>query len=454
MFIDDEVPTDPRERERFYALRRVPGRTYVYGTFRDDPERKRYAIRVWDTDDAPRFVWQQNKARFVLEGGGDHAEVRREAVLRTDGEGAHRYQIKATVVDDTRDVRHVVIQKYTKASGKPHAAHHVSMTMTEVEGLLKFFRALRLATFPETGVRYDDDLLDEMLSDEAARLRLLRENPRLADLLRADLGTGRDVGEIVALIRSSELTADVLQAMADSGLDDGQILQAGHRQRQLEVFRQLLESDAYFEARQAEWGCRGREAVWQRFFEDNTWILGYGLRYQFGAPLEGRKLEQVVAGYDVAGSGKRTDALLKTLGIVNTLCFVEFKTARTPLLTARSYRPEVFPPSSELAGAVAQVQGTVQASMSNLQGEVLQTTTEDGFDAEILHAVTPKALVVCGRLDEFIRDGRPHRAKIRSFELYRRSLSNPEILTFDELYERARFIVGDARGARPERAGE
>ena len=80
MFIDDEVPTEPRERERFYALRRVPGRTYVYGTFRDDPERKRYAIRVWDTEDAPRFVWQQNKARFVLE-GGDHAEVRQEAVL-------------------------------------------------------------------------------------------------------------------------------------------------------------------------------------------------------------------------------------------------------------------------------------------------------------------------------------------------------------------------------------
>ncbi len=34
------------------------------------------------------------------------------------------------------------------------------------------------------------------------------------------------------------------------------------------------------------------------------------------------------------------------------------------------------------------------------------------------------------------------REKIETFESLRRSLNNPEIITFDELYERARFIVG------------
>ena len=32
---------------------------------------------------------------------------------------------------------------------------------------------------------------------------------------------------------------------------------------------------------------------------------------------------------------------------------------------------------------------------------------------------------------------------IRSFELFRRSINNPEIITFDELLERTRFIVGN-----------
>jgi hypothetical protein len=34
-------------------------------------------------------------------------------------------------------------------------------------------------------------------------------------------------------------------------------------------------------------------------------------------------------------------------------------------------------------------------------------------------------------------------AKFRSFELYRRHMTRPEILTFDELLERAKFIVSE-----------
>jgi hypothetical protein len=34
----------------------------------------------------------------------------------------------------------------------------------------------------------------------------------------------------------------------------------------------------------------------------------------------------------------------------------------------------------------------------------------------------------------------------RSFELFRRNTANPEIITFDELFERARFIVRQNEG--------
>ena len=44
-------------------------------------------------------------------------------------------------------------------------------------------------------------------------------------------------------------------------------------------------------------------------------------------------------------------------------------------------------------------------------------------------------------MDEFVSDNGVNKDKLRSFELLRKNTSNPEIITFDELYERAKFIV-------------
>jgi hypothetical protein len=51
--------------------------------------------------------------------------------------------------------------------------------------------------------------------------------------------------------------------------------------------------------------------------------------------------------------------------------------------------------------------------------------------------------LIVGDLSEFQTDVGINENKFRSFELYRRNTARPEILTFDELLERARFIVSD-----------
>jgi hypothetical protein len=43
-------------------------------------------------------------------------------------------------------------------------------------------------------------------------------------------------------------------------------------------------------------------------------------------------------------------------------------------------------------------------------------------------------------MSEFVTENGVNKDKIRSFELLRKKLK-PEIITFDELYERAKFIV-------------
>jgi hypothetical protein len=54
----------------------------------------------------------------------------------------------------------------------------------------------------------------------------------------------------------------------------------------------------------------------------------------------------------------------------------------------------------------------------------------------------PKSFLVVGSLQEFAGDHGVNQDQYRSFELFRRNVNSPEIITFDELFERARFIVG------------
>lgn len=51
------------------------------------------------------------------------------------------------------------------------------------------------------------------------------------------------------------------------------------------------------------------------------------------------------------------------------------------------------------------------------------------------------SFLVIGSLNEFVTDHGINAHRYRSFELFRRNTANPEVMTFDELYERARFIV-------------
>jgi len=75
----------------------------------------------------------------------------------------------------------------------------------------------------------------------------------------------------------------------------------------------------------------------------------------------------------------------------------------------------------------------------------LQTRDEDGADVsgDFSYLVEPRCLVIAGSLAELQSEaGGDHVEKIRSFELYRRGLVEPEVVTFDELLARAQWVVG------------
>ena len=153
---------------------------------------------------------------------------------------------------------------------------------------------------------------------------------------------------------NQELFAEVIR----SAITKDDVIAVGYRKRQLQTFKRLLEDPDFFDEVKLRKQCKD-EAVWQKFFEKNPWIFGYGLTYLYLSSLDDKKLEQSVQGFTVAQHGKRVDALLRTRGAISSLCFAEIKTHKTPLLQKSVYRGGCWAPSEDLAGGVAQVQGTV-----------------------------------------------------------------------------------------------
>ncbi len=220
----------------------------------------------------------------------------------------------------------------------------------------------------------------------------------------------------------SSKSPDMATALADSRIQQ-------MRRESLAKFQELMLND------------KTSEADWQAFFEANKWVFGLGLRYQI---LKVNQTQPHYGGEAVDGKGdQRGDFLTHSQAKAKYTCLVEIKKHSTDLLGKR-YRNGAYSASEELSGAIAQVQAN--CAKWEIEGSRSDENRDKMGD---VHTVQPKGLVVIGNTAELEDD----REKWSSFERFRRNTLNPEIITFDELLERAKFIVdGDQDDAN--NAGE
>jgi hypothetical protein len=187
-------------------------------------------------------------------------------------------------------------------------------------------------------------------------------------------------------------------------------------------------------------GTEASEREWQDYFEANPWVFGHGLNYVFLDNV-GAKLETVTTGSTYDRGGKRIDALMRTRAEISQYVLIEIKRDATKLLRKDEYRSGCFTASNELSAAVTQTQKTVFEFARDRFHDLLKD--EDGNrTAEEAYAIEPRSFVVIGNLSQL--EG--NNDKIACFELYRRKLVSPEIVTFDELFQRARCIVDNLSG--------
>ena len=229
------------------------------------------------------------------------------------------------------------------------------------------------------------------------------------------------------------------RALIESDANAKDVIALQHRRDVATTMRAWMNDDDLFAEASTEAG--GPERAWQRLLEANPWVLGIALGGQLFTSWEEGKLEQTVVGRSIKGVGKRADALLRTAGVVRSLAFAEIKHHQTSLL-GEEYRSGAWSPSKELSGAVVQVQQTVHLASREL-GDYVRDQSDGG---ELLNTGTfilqPRSFVIVGSLDQLTgAGGGPIPDKVRSFELFRRNLHEPEVITFDELVARAEWHV-------------
>lgn len=283
--------------------------------------------------------------------------------------------------------------------------------------IIKFRRHLRHGWQADGQVQVNDCQAAQMkqllaiishldLSD-ATKMKVSLENVDIA-ALGTLLGTDKGAAIVKELAEAPELHQDIY-ALAS-------------KRAALADFEAMLGTDA-------------SERGWQDYFEANPWVFGHGLNYVFLDKVA-QKLETATTGSAFDRGGKRIDALMRTRAAISQYVLIEIKRDATDLLRNDEYRSGCWTASKELSASVTQTQKTVFEFTRDHFHDLLKD--ENGnHTGEAAYAVEPRSFVVIGNLSEL----QGNNDKIACFELYRRKLVSPEIVTFDELFHRARCIV-------------
>jgi hypothetical protein len=165
------------------------------------------------------------------------------------------------------------------------------------------------------------------------------------------------------------------------------------------------------------------EARWQSFFESYQFALAIAL----ARPVEILQTRFHAQGAAIDGSGAQIGDFLLRQG--RGLAIVEIKRPDTTLLSDTPYRNlQVFAPSTHLSGAVTQ-------TLTQLNALRARWFTHQADDRRLRDssADAVRCFVIAGKLptDEH---------KLRSFDLFRNACKEVEVLTFDELLEKLKYI--------------
>lgn len=319
---------------------------------------------------------------------------------------APRTMLKAVYLYDKDDIEGIEIVK--AVSGKDTERIKLSkFNFAQLKSFLNFISEINLKGITER------------------RLKIFDEQELDSDTIKS-----------IKTLLSKDGGSDIVESLIDEGIITSKdIVNTSFRKKGLEIFSRLLKEKEYWKtfAIDNNISVHSEEKVWQYFFEKNEWIFGYGLDYRFQNILqrEAHLSEQEIDGSNsVIGDYLMGDKMFTT--------FIELKKPSTNLFGNNTNRSNSWKLSNDLIDSFSQIlehkaSGQIRLEQKQfIKGEPLE---QKAFDS--------KVILIIGNWNELDESSSTleREIKMKTFELFRRDSRNVEILTFDELYERAKFIV-------------
>lgn len=249
-----------------------------------------------------------------------------------------------------------------------------------------------------------------------------------------DLKESDRIQEIVGYVQRTGVRIDDLVGAALST----------KRNETLVVFSKLLNEDGAVEAYREEYNSEikgsGEEAVWHHFLKTNQWLLGINLDVRF---IKDFTDEVSVGNPDTENQG---NPKVDMMGISDYTVLVEIKTSHTKIFTetkTSEARAGTWSFTTQFIEGFSQCLAQKFGWDNESSGKKLVKDSEV-LSQEEHRTLDPKTIYIIGNKSKEI----PQTSmevdvilKRDTFERFRRNNRNVEIITYDELYERANFIV-------------
>jgi hypothetical protein len=378
-----------------------------YDFFKLRKQAKTYISKVFSFNELSAERIRQ--VRIVHEGSDSVliGEIEGALCLRLSGE-KRKTQVTALVTQDNKHVRRITLQSFqsrTNDTIQAYDKHEFTFRSDEFTRLLAFLSQIRFIDLSN-----EDNFQIEDISTKAGPKTIIDASDKgIIEHFKAMDHHRRE--SVISALKGS-LSAEEINVLL------------GRRQG-LEEFETHLKA------------CDWSESEWQTFFDRQQWVFGYGLDYRVMRQFD---REMVVGTSGADNQNKPTVDFLMTFTDYTVL--VEIKRPDAHIFKKRKGgRSGTWEFSAEFTSAVSQIiEQKAEWLVSSQGNEHFNKSGTERLEARTRNA---KTILVIGSRKEFDGGGNPRGAQIMrdTFELFRRESRTIDILTFDELLERAQFIT-------------
>jgi hypothetical protein len=380
------------DESEFFKLRKA-GKTYISKVFS-------YNERSTDRLRQVRMVFEGSDSLHL-------GEIEAALCLRLSGE-KRKTQVTAIISQDDKKIRRLTFQTFQSRANdwiQGYEKEEFTFRDDEFARLLSFLRQIEFIDLSN-----EENFQIEDISTQAGPKTIIDASDRA--IIQRITAMGEVQREAVMRALGESLTSEEINVLL------------GRRQGLDEFEKHMLAED---------WS----ESDWQQFFERNQWVFGYGLDYRVMRHFD---REMVVGG---VGTDNQNKPIVDFLGtFTDYTVLVEIKRPNTRIFkVGKGGRAGTWEFSPEFTSAVSQILEQKAEWLSFAQsGDHWNKEGTRKLEARTRNA---KTILIIGSRGEFDTSGNPRSAQIMrdTFELFRRENRTIDILTFDELLERAAFIT-------------